>query len=84
MKVKNYSELRKHLSETMDEVSEDHSPVVITRNSKKPVVMISLEDFNSYEETIHLMRSPKNLARLITSVEEVKKGNFQNRDLIEE
>lgn len=84
MKVRNYTELRSELTKTMDEVINDHSPVIITRGSKPPVVMMSLEDFNSYEETFYLTKSPANYKRLMQSIEDVKKGNYKKYDLIEE
>lgn len=84
MRIKNYSELRKDLSRTMDEVLQDHVPVIITRGSKKPVIMMSLEDFSGYEETLYLMKSSANHARLLESVGNFKSGNYEKHDLIEE
>ncbi|MCV6607422.1 MAG: type II toxin-antitoxin system prevent-host-death family antitoxin [Campylobacterales bacterium] len=49
------SESREKLASVMDKVTEDHSPIIITRQNKEPVVMISLNDFKSYEETAYLM-----------------------------
>jgi antitoxin YefM len=84
MKVRNYTELRSELTKTMDEVINDHSPIIITRGSKQPVVMMSLEDFNSYEETFYLSRSPANYKRLMKSIDNIKKGNYKKYNLIEE
>ena len=55
-----YSALRKDLSSALDKVSEDRTPVLITRQSGEPAVLISLKDINSYEETAYLHSSPKN------------------------
>lgn len=69
MRTTSYSDLRRHLAATLDSVIDDHAPVVITRDRGKPAaVLISLEDFASYEETRHLLRSPKNAARLLEAV----------------
>ena len=54
-----YSALRKDLSSALDKVSEDRTPVLITRQSGEPAVLISLKDFNAYEETAYLLSSPK-------------------------
>jgi antitoxin YefM len=82
MRVKNYSELRQNLTQTMDEVLLDHTPTLITRGSKSPVVIVSLDDFNALEETAYLLKSPANRKRLLASVENVNEGKFKTRELI--
>ena len=59
MKVLSYTALRNTLAKTMKKVCEDHEPIVITRKSEGAVVMRSLEDYESFEETTCLLRSPK-------------------------
>lgn len=81
MLVTNYSELRKNLSQKMDEVLLSHTPMIITRESKQPVVMISLEDFNSYQETIYLAKSPVNKKRLLTSLKNIEGGKYKKHQL---
>jgi antitoxin YefM len=58
----------------MDKVCDDHSPVIITRKNSRSVVMLSLEDYEALEETVYLLRSPKNARRLIGSVEELERS----------
>lgn len=82
MLVTNYSELRKNLAQKMDEVLLSHSPMIITRESKQPVVMVSLEDFNGYQETMYLLRSPANRKRLLQSIKNIKAGKYQKHQLI--
>lgn len=61
-----YSELRKNLGSILDTVVQDREPVVITRGRGKPAaVLMSLEEFTSWEETVHLLRSSTNAARLM-------------------
>lgn len=84
MDVVSYTEVRKNFALTMDKVCDDHSPIVISRQNSRPVVMLSLEDYNTIEETLYLMRSPKNYARLRKSIENVKKGRVKSKSLIEE
>lgn len=67
-----YSQLRATLAKTMDEVSSDHSCVLITRAKAKPVVMISLEDYESMQETFYLLKSPLNANRIKASMQEVE------------
>ncbi len=84
MRTTSYSDLRKNLAAMMDSVSADHEPVVITREKGKPsAVLMSLEDFASYEETRYLLRSPANAERLLAAVAEFDQGSGSERDLSE-
>lgn len=84
MRTTSYSELRKTLAATLDSVTLDHEPVIITRDRGKPAaVLISLEDFASYEETLHLLRSPRNADRLLRAIAELDAGGGSVRALID-
>lgn len=76
-----YTSARGNLAKTMKKVCEDHSPVVITRKSEKPVVMMSLEDYQALEETAYLLRSPENARRLLESIAQLESGNGFEKDL---
>ena len=78
-----YTQVRSNFSETMNRVCEDHVPIIITRQNQSPVVMISLEDYLAIEETLHLLKSPKNAARLAKGIVEIEKGMLQKKDLFE-
>lgn len=79
-----YTQVRKNLSRVMNQVCEDHAPIIITRQSEKPVVMMSLEDYSAMEETLYLLRSPKNAQRLYKALGEVKQGKYKSHELMEE
>ncbi|WP_241578513.1 YoeB-YefM toxin-antitoxin system antitoxin YefM [Rosenbergiella nectarea] len=83
MRAISYSEARQNLSETMIQTVEERSPVLITRQNGESCVLMSLEEYNSLEETAYLLRSPKNAPRLIDSVDSLKNGNGVERDIIE-
>jgi antitoxin YefM len=84
MKTTSYSELRRNLAGTIDRVNADHEPVIITRDRGKPAaVLMSLEDYASFEETRYLLASPKNAARLSDAIAELDKGEGRERDLSE-
>jgi antitoxin YefM len=64
MRVTSYSDLRRNLAAALDRVAADREPLIITRHRRKPTaVLMSLEEFASYEETQHLLRSPANARR---------------------
>jgi antitoxin YefM len=68
----------------MDEVNDNHEPLIVTRENHKAVVIMSLDDFNAWQETEYLMRSPANAKDLLQAVEEIQvRKNLLKRDLIE-
>ena len=81
MKSITYTVAREKLATTMDQVCEDRTPIVITRNRDQAVVMLSLEDYNALEETAYLMRSPANARRLLASIHELESGKGRVRKL---
>ena len=84
MRTTSYSDLRRNLAATLDSVTDDHTPVIITRDrGKPPAVLMSLEDFASFEETRYLLREPANAARLLEAIAELDKGEGTERSLIE-
>ena len=79
-----YSDLRRNLGGALDSLVDDHAPVIITRDRGKPaVVLMSLKDFESYEETLHLLRSPQDAERLLSAVAAFERGEGSEHDLIE-
>lgn len=82
MDTVSYTAFRNHLASTLDKVNDDHKPVLVTRQNGKPAVVLSLEDFMSYEETAHLMASSKNVARLNKAITQLETGKGVKRELI--
>jgi antitoxin YefM len=67
----------------LDSVVNDHTPVIITRDRGKPAaVLMSLEDYAAFEETQHLLRSPRNAERLLEAIEALDNGEGTARTLI--
>ncbi|MCR6660325.1 MAG: type II toxin-antitoxin system prevent-host-death family antitoxin [Asticcacaulis sp.] len=83
MKHVTYSAFRQNLASLLDQVNDDHAPLLVTRQNGAPAVVISLEDFSSWQETLYLRASPKNAERLNQSIAELRAGRGLNRDLIE-
>ena len=72
MQTISYSEAHSHLSKMMQQVCDDHAPVVVTRTHAKPIVIVSLEDYEAMEETNYLLSSPQNAARLTAAIDEIE------------
>lgn len=83
MNALTYTYTRQHLAEIMRSVNEDHVPVVVTSQRGKPVVILSLDDYHAFEETAFLLRNPQGARRLLASVEELRAGGGQSRELAE-
>jgi len=84
MNAINYSELRKKLKDYLDQVYNDHEPLIITRKNNQNIVVLSIDDYNSLVETNYLLSNPGNSRRLLKSLEKSRAGKSQKRDLIEE
>ena len=84
MRISSYSEFRRHLAAAIDRVNADREPLIITRDRGKPMaVLMSLEDFASYEETRHLLRDAKNAERLLEAIGELERGGGTERAIAE-
>ncbi len=80
----NYTTFRKNMAKTIDRVNDNHCPILITRQNGRTSVLLSLDDFKSYEETAYLMMSPRNAERLNAAIAELETGKGIERELIEE
>ena len=83
MNVINFSEFRTHLKANLDSVSEDNDVVIVNRQKDNNVVLISLKEYNSLQETLHLLGSAKNRERLFSSIDRDNAGVFESHDLIQ-
>ena len=82
MQAVSFSELRKDMKNIMDMTKDRHEPTIITRKQGNMVIM-SLEDYNSLEETAYILSSPKNAQRILASLAELREGKGQEHELIE-
>jgi len=83
MLAANYSEFRGDLKKFLDNVEFNKETLIIKRGKGNGTVMISLEEYNSLMETVHLLSSKANADRLYESLEQIKDGNIVTNDLIE-
>ncbi len=71
MRAVNYSELRQNLKTNLDAVTENNDLLIVHRSKGKSIVVMSLEEYSSIEETMHLLKSKANRERLGTAVENI-------------
>lgn len=83
MKTMSYTDSRARYAEVLDGVTNDREEVVITRAGHDPVVIVSLEDYESLKETAYLLRSPANARRLLDAMERLESGRGEAHDVIE-
>lgn len=84
MRVVNFSEARNKLKAVLDQVVDDADYTIITRRDAEDAVVMSLNYFNSLLETVHLVKSPANVAHLERSITQYKRGLVTEKDLIDD
>lgn len=82
MKVINYTDFRNNLAESLNTVNDDGDIVVVARNKGKNVVVMSLEEYNSIQETIYLNSTSANRKRLESAIDRVENGKPPQKKLI--
>ena len=78
-----YSEARANLATLWDEAESSREPVFITRRGKETMALLPAAELSSLEETVHLLRSPRNAARLHAAMERARAGEGSPVDLEE-
>ena len=84
MKVVNFSDARNRLKSVLDEVTNDRDYTIISRRDADDAVVMSLDQFNSLMETVHLLKSPANAAHLDKSIKQYQSGKTFSRELIDD
>ena len=83
MRIISFSEARNNLKQVIDRVVDDADVAVISRRDSPDAVVMSLETFNSWMETVHLLKTPANAAHLDRSIQQLRKGKTRMRALVE-
>lgn len=84
MQALSYSSVRKNFVKTMEQVCDEHEPLIITRRNAPSVIMVSLEDYEAIKETNYLLRHPANAKNLRESIRQYEAGKVVKKGLIEE
>jgi antitoxin YefM len=77
------TEVRHNLDEIIERVLSDAEPTIISTDKGEHIVLLSLDEFNSWKETLYLLSSPANAAHLTKSLDEAQAGKVQEKELIE-
>jgi antitoxin YefM len=67
----------------MEKVCDDRAPLVVTRQNARSVVLMSEQDYDGLMETVHLLKSPANAARLLRSIKDADRGKLKSREIVE-
>ena len=78
-----YTELRQNLKKHLDNVCDSRAPLVVTRRNGESVVMLALSEYESLEETLHLLSNPANAEHLLRSIADAEAGRLTEHDIIE-
>jgi antitoxin YefM len=68
------ADAKAHLSAVLDEVRDTHERVVITRNGRPEVVVLSVSDLEALEETLDLLSTPGALDEIRAAETEIARG----------
>ena len=78
-----YTDLRQNLARYLDQAVDSRAPILVTRQGGKgSVVILSADEFASWEETVYLLASPANASRLLASVRAAEAGQTTERELV--
>jgi len=83
MRVVSFSEARNNLKQVIDRVVDDADVAIITRRDSPDAVVMSLDTYNSWMETVHLLKTPANAAHLKKSIQQLQKGKSRARALVD-
>jgi antitoxin YefM len=84
MTVVNYTEARNNFKSILDTVVNDADYTIINRRDSDDAVVMSLDYFNAMQETLHLLKSPANVAHLEKSIAQYRAGKVKKHELLDE
>ena len=84
MRVVSFCDARNNLKDVLDTVASDYSITIIHRRDHQDAVVMSLADYNSMADTIHLLSNKANRDHLARSIAQFKAGKLRERKLITE
>ena len=83
MNVITVNKAKQDLDRLIRQVVSDAEPTIICNDNDEKVILLSLDDFNSWQETLYLLSNPANAEHLRKSIDEAESGNTRERELID-
>lgn len=83
MTIVTVNEAKRRLDSIIEKVVSDAEPAVITTESGQQMVLMSLEEYNAWQETSYLLSNPANAAHLRQSIAQAQQGQVAEQALIE-
>ena len=77
------NDAKQNLEQLIKKVIADAEPAIVCTETGEQVVLISLDEFNSWKETIYLLSNPANAAHLRKSLAEASAGQIQEKELVD-
>ena len=77
------TEAKQNLEKLIEQVIADADPIILSTEAGQEVVLLSLDEFNSWKETIYLLSNPANAAHLRKSIAEARAGNLEDKALVD-
>ena len=77
------TEAKQNLEKLIEQVIADADPIILSTEAGQAVVLLSLDEFNSWKETIYLLSNPANAAHLRKSIAEARAGNLEDKALVD-
>lgn len=84
METKTTKQAAKELDDLVEQVVTDTQPTIIKNDRGSQVVVMPLNEFTAWQETVYLLSNPANAAHLLGSIKSAQEGKFVERELIEE
>ena len=83
MQIATLTDFRKNMKGYFESIFNLRTPLFITRPKGKDMVVMSKEEYESMQETFHLMKSPKNANRLLSAIEKDQANLGKAKELLE-
>ena len=75
---------KRNLPRLIEQILADAEPRIVVTDKGEQIVMMPLDDFNSWKETLYLLSNPANAAHLRRSIAEAESGQAVKRELAAE
>ena len=84
MQAVTLKDAKRNLPRLVEQVLADAEPRIVVTDEGGQVVVMPLDEFNSWKETLYLLGNPANAAHLRRSISEAKSGQAETRELAAE